>query len=1125
MDHPTAALSNLSAYKSALVLIPPRKFAERLNPFRLVHDKSAPRWSAHITLHFSFVEVPSFPDVVATIERRISQMKPFSFKFDHVGSFALQGYETVHLGTSDDANLKELYSIITEEMSFSAGRPFTPHLTVGQASHASPGAIESLRRKAQGLLESVSSLEWPVQSVVFLRKDDNDGGVMKRCHEVFLAGQSQTTFDIPPWHPTVCHDGNQWKFCDSPEKDALPSNVSVATYNVLHDDLFPTPERLPAVIQTILSSDADIICLQEVTDDSLAPILSSLSISSRFPYSNRHPSIVLENERNILILSRFPFSWSKLDVGGKHKPAILASFTNSTGGHLIVAAVHLTAGRTGSYLSQKTAEMSSLVSHLQENYSKADWIIAGDTNWPETEHSTPADELFEDAGLTVPHGPTYDPDKNHLASVTVRHSTEPQRYDRIYVKREGDWSVAETRLFGDGPDPASDHYGLCVALRPRIDAEVPSAEDSGTTPATLYPLPPTGNLTTQELLELAEARSWLPSAEYETKMSAVVPLLRTVLCPPTTADSSSASNVQIHIECIGSYALGVHTCDSDVDCLAVGNVSSTTFWELARARIRSVMAKGMDIKLRRFVKDANVQSMDLEVGGVRVDMQYCPARNLTGSEWKNLGSIPSDSPLFHLPASSLVTLNAYRDVLTLLKILPSLSNFRTAHRSLKLFLTSQGLFGARFGFLGGFHLTLLLTRVAMMLPREAKPHQIVRQFFATYGGWDWERDLVWPIPSREPRTGSGYRRVLAKEPMVVLSIERPISNLTFHASRNSVEVMSVAFKKADRMLEDGKSWAEVCGLKETQEVPYKVFLRGHKIYIKLDVHFWGGSNLKGRAVIGWLESRLVSLLVQLRSAAPGINARFWPKRFTGSANANVDAHDPNGFYLFGLSPSLSSATSSDDPSKLSQKNAEAESALARCLRSFEAELQGNTKFYDPSNTFISLNLVKGSLLPPNTVPDAFTWSDNGVDPVEDDEDEEEEPMSDSGSGGDNAGSKRSKKNEQVLSASQKKKAIAAKAKTTSHTPAASKLRTSADVMNRLLWDSTISQDEHVVGYEDRFLGIKESPLSNWILKEVEHESFIPQHRIIYFKRVTDGEIVWDRRKKIDLIFGSGLGAG
>lgn len=236
--------------------------------------------------------------------------------------------------------------------------------------------------------------------------------------------------------------------------------------------------------------------------------------------------------------------------------------------------------------------------------------------------------------------------------------------------------------------------------------------------------------------------------------------------------------------------------------------------------------------------------------------------------WGNIQSLPSDSPLFLLPHSSLVTLNAYRDVLTILKFLqpPSLlSAFRTAHRAIKLYLVAQGLFGSRFGFLGGFHLTILLSRVTLTLvssggSEELESHHLVRQFFLTYRHWNWERDAVSAIPYRElgPATGVS-RRSSTKAAMVVLSIERPTSNLTSNASRNSVDVMRRAFEKADKMLEECRNWVEVCGLEPEGEAPYQVFLKQHKVFIKLDIHFWGGSNLKGRAIIGWLESRIVSV--------------------------------------------------------------------------------------------------------------------------------------------------------------------------------------------------------------------------------------------------------------------------
>lgn len=46
-------------------------------------------------------------------------------------------------------------------------------------------------------------------------------------------------------------------------------------------------------------------------------------------------------------------------------------------------------------------------------------------------------------------------------------------------------------------------------------------------------------------------------------------------------------------------------------------------------------------------------------------------------------------------------------------------------------------------------------------------------------------------------------------------------------------------------------------------------------------------------------------------------------------------------------------------------------------------------------------------------------------------------------------------------------------------------------------------------------------MTMWI-SDISEEEFIPQHRIKYFKRNSDGEIVWDREGRVDRIFGSGL---
>ncbi|PCC69260.1 Poly(A) polymerase central domain-containing protein [Nannocystis exedens] len=77
------------------------------------------------------------------------------------------------------------------------------------------------------------------------------------------------------------------------------------------------------------------------------------------------------------------------------------------------------------------------------------------------------------------------------------------------------------------------------------------------------------------------------------------------------------------------------------------------------------------------------------------------------------------------------------------------------------------------------------------------------------------------------------------------------------------------------------------------------------------------------------------------------------------------------------------------------------------------------------------------------------------------------------------------------------------------------LRPVQDVVGRLRFDATFDVRRFVVGYEERFAGVREAPLADFFAGDNE----IPWHRIFFIKA---GElIVWDRRSRIDLVFGSG----
>lgn len=88
------------------------------------------------------------------------------------------------------------------------------------------------------------------------------------------------------------------------------------------------------------------------------------------------------------------------------------------------------------------------------------------------------------------------------------------------------------------------------------------------------------------------------------------------------------------------------------------------------------------------------------------------------------------------------------------------------------------------------------------------------------------------------------------------------------------------------------------------------------------------------------------------------------------------------------------------------------------------------------------------------------------------------------------------------------------------------LRPAQDILSRLRHDPALSSQSFAIGYLDRHASdVLEMPLESWKGGDVTDEEFIPQHRILWFKRTEDGVKVWDRKERLDVIFGSGLRSG
>ncbi|KAK5083324.1 hypothetical protein LTR70_008161 [Exophiala xenobiotica] len=85
-----------------------------------------------------------------------------------------------------------------------------------------------------------------------------------------------------------------------------------------------------------------------------------------------------------------------------------------------------------------------------------------------------------------------------------------------------------------------------------------------------------------------------------------------------------------------------------------------------------------------------------------------------------------------------------------------------------------------------------------------------------------------------------------------------------------------------------------------------------------------------------------------------------------------------------------------------------------------------------------------------------------------------------------------------------------------------------EILHRLKWDPMFDVEDYVVGYLERFEGIKEMPATSWI-RDFSDEEWVPMHRVRYVKRVqkstnaasADGGpdlgMVWDRDERLDRI--------
>lgn len=258
----------------------------------------------------------------------------------------------------------------------------------------------------------------------------------------------------------------------------------------------------------------------------------------------------------------------------------------------------------------------------------------------------------------------------------------------------------------------------------------------------------------------------------------------------------------------GSQRFDVYDAASDIDVLLVASsfIEQRLFFESLSPALKA------DPRVTNLQNIAftRVPIIALDVGGVPVDLLWA---GLSIPRLPTPFDVMDSAPLAHLDLKTLQSLNASRATEYMLKYTTNCPHFTTLLKTVRLWAKASGVYGAKYGYLGGVQCCLLALAVVQPLLDDFKrlhdggPEALVRAFFRTYTDWDWQRRVVQfaPLPGDLTRVKNYFsQRRLRDEAAVVLLPTQPVSNATFNVNRVTLVALERALKRGDALARAGR---------------------------------------------------------------------------------------------------------------------------------------------------------------------------------------------------------------------------------------------------------------------------------------------------------------------------------
>mmetsp|Transcript_6730 Transcript_6730/g.12457 ORF Transcript_6730/g.12457 Transcript_6730/m.12457 type:complete len:565 (+) Transcript_6730:51-1745(+) len=315
------------------------------------------------------------------------------------------------------------------------------------------------------------------------------------------------------------------------------------------------------------------------------------------------------------------------------------------------------------------------------------------------------------------------------------------------------------------------------------------------------------------------------------------------------------------IYAFGSYRLGVHGPTSDIDtlCVVPKHVTIEHFFQNLVPKLKALDV----VKELSAVEDAYVPVAKFCYDTVDIDLIFSRlSLSVIPDEWD-----PHDNKnLKNLDPKSQKSLNGCRDTDAILKLVPSVDEFRTTLRFIKRWAKKRAVYSNKFGFLGGISWAILTAKICQLFPNQTASRILV-WFFMFFDRWKWPSPIkltdIVQLPNLnlevwDPQTAH-------KQLAPIITPAYPAMNSTYNINKSTLKVLKSEFKRGrdltEKLLNPKNTDEEIAKIWHKLMEPSDFFLQC-KHYLQVIITAPDEDSLQGW--LGTVESKMRFLVMRLQ---------------------------------------------------------------------------------------------------------------------------------------------------------------------------------------------------------------------------------------------------------------------